>query len=284
MATIPLSFGTGGAGSDEATATRAQVLAPYTAITSDSDDEAVAGTMVDKSGQTTNAVVSQNGAYLRLKTPVAAFYSLTSYLRAKLSDLGNAAANQVLANATFTSSAGIAQQGSIPTKTGQTYYTSSSDQKVDAGQYLGGNQVFKGVTTSNIASGNILNGVTIKVGDSDDAGRIASVEGNVRRYAYSFTNATSSSATKTYKTGRGNVQFPYITLNPGFYITMVSAYVDNNNHNSACSDRYYGIQVRSINDQNGWFCEDINIQNKTSVEIPVYSKNTTYHVNIAGYY
>lgn len=284
MATIPLSFGTGGAGSDDATATRAQVLAPYTAITSDSDDEAVAGTMVDKSGTNQDAEVDQNGSFFRLKIPVAGFYSLTSYLRTALSSLGNAAANQVLKGATFTSSAGINQTGTIESKSAQTYYTSGSDQKINAGQYLNGDQIFKGVTTSNIAAGNILNGVNIRVGDSTNSGRIANVTGNVRRYAYAFRNITSSSTTKTYKTGRGNVSFPYITINAGFYITMVSAYVDNNNHNSACSDRYYGIMVRSINDSNGWFCEDINIQDKTSVEIPVYSKNTTYHVNIAGYY
>lgn len=284
MATIPLSFGTGGSGSSDVTATQAQVLSPYTAITSDSDDEPVVGTMVDKSNQTTTAEVSQNGAYLRLKTPLAAFYSLTSYLRTKLENLGNAKANQVLQGATFTSTAGILQEGSIPTKAAETFNVSGSDRTIDAGQYLGGNQVIRGVTTSNIAASNILNGVNIKVGDSADSGRIANVTGNVRRYAYSFTTITSSSGTKTFKTGRGNVSFPYITVNPGFYITMISAYVDNNNHNSACTDRYYGVMVRSINDTSGWFCEDINVQDKRSVEIPVYSKSQAYHVNIAGYY
>lgn len=44
--------GGSGTGSDECTATKAQVLENYTAVTSDSDDEAAGGTMPDKSGKT----------------------------------------------------------------------------------------------------------------------------------------------------------------------------------------------------------------------------------------
>lgn len=44
--------GGSGTGSDECTATKAQVLENYTAVTSDSDDEAAEGTMPDKSGLT----------------------------------------------------------------------------------------------------------------------------------------------------------------------------------------------------------------------------------------
>lgn len=283
MATIPLSFGTGGAGSDDATATRAQVLAPYTAITSDSDDEAVAGTMVDKSGTNQDAEVDQSSTFLRLKIPVAGFYSLTSYLRTALSSLGNAAANQVLKGVKFTSSAGINQTGTIESKAAETYYTSGSDRTIAAGQYLSGAQTIKGVTTSNIAAGNILNGVNIRVGDSANSGRVANVTGNVRKYAYLSTTATSSSTTKTWHTGVGNKNFFYLTLNPGFYITMVSAFVDANHYNSACSDRIYGVAVRNASDGNGYLAE-MNVQGKTSVEIPVSSQNKQYVVNIAGYY
>ena len=283
MATIPLSFGTGGAGSDDVTATRAQVLAPYTAITSDSDDEPVEGTMVDKSGTNQDAEIDQNGSFLRLKIPVAGFYALTSYLRAALSSFGNAAANQVLKGVKFTSTAGINQEGTIESKSAQTYYTSGSDQTIQAGQYLSGNQVIKGVTTSNIAAGNILNGVNIRVGDSTNSGRIANVTGNVRRYAYTSISVTSSSSTKTWATGSGNRSFYYLTLNPGFTILMVSAFVDGNHHNSACSDRGNGVEVRNSSDGNGYLCQ-MNVQYKTSVEIPVSSRNQTYVVSIAGYY
>ena len=51
MATIPISFpGGGGGSSDEVTASKAQVLAGYTAITTDSDDEPMEGTMPNKGG------------------------------------------------------------------------------------------------------------------------------------------------------------------------------------------------------------------------------------------
>ena len=42
--------GAAGSGSDESTANRKHVLAPYTAITGDSGDDPTTGTMLDQSG------------------------------------------------------------------------------------------------------------------------------------------------------------------------------------------------------------------------------------------
>lgn len=110
MALIPLNFGLGGSGgSDEVTATKNQVLAGYTAITSDSNDEPIEGT--------------------------------------------------------------------IPTKSSETYNTSSSDRTIESGQYLSGVQTIKGVTTENISAGNIKKNVVVKVGDDENAGRITNITG-----------------------------------------------------------------------------------------------------------
>ena len=52
MAKVPITLsGGGGTGSDECTASKAQVLAGYMAVTSDSEDEAAAGTMPDNGDQ-----------------------------------------------------------------------------------------------------------------------------------------------------------------------------------------------------------------------------------------
>ena len=67
--------------------------------------------------------------------------------------------------------------GSVSSKAAATYNTSSSDQTIAAGQYIGGAQTIKAVTTSNIAAGNIKAGVTVNVGDSNDEDRIAGVTG-----------------------------------------------------------------------------------------------------------
>lgn len=177
MARVPISFATGGADSSELTATKARVLAPYTAITSDSDDEPAAGTMTDKSDSISTAAVSQNGNNIRMKVPANGYYNTNAYMQAAASSFGNAAQNQVLSGATFTSSAGLNKGGSIPSKSAATYNVSSSNQTIASGQYLGGAQTIRGVTTSNIAAGNIKKGVTVQVGDAASSGRIANVAG-----------------------------------------------------------------------------------------------------------
>lgn len=67
--------------------------------------------------------------------------------------------------------------GSVTSKAAATYNTSTSDQTISGSQYLSGDQTIKGVTTSNIAAGNIKAGVTVNVGDSNDEDRIAGVTG-----------------------------------------------------------------------------------------------------------
>jgi len=67
--------------------------------------------------------------------------------------------------------------GSMTEKAAATYNTSTSDQSVAANQYLTGAQTIKGVYTSNIEAANIKRGVTVKVGDSSNTGRIKNVTG-----------------------------------------------------------------------------------------------------------
>lgn len=290
MATIPLSFGTGGAGSDDATATLAQVLSPYTAITSDSNDEAEPGTMVDKSGTTSTAAVSESGSNIKMAVPANGYYDTAASLQAAASTFGNASAADVLSGKTFTSSAGLTKSGTISSKAAATYNTSSSDQEIASGQYLSGKQTIKAVTTSNISAANIKYGVNVKVGDANNSGRIANVTGSCHEVVYFFKNLTSTASNnkKNWTTGVGTRSFSYLTIDSsvvgaGFNVLMVSAFVDSNNHNSACSDRYYGVMVRNSSDGTGYFCEG-SIQGTGTKYIPVSSSNQAYHVNICGYY
>lgn len=125
-----LNGGGNGNMSDEVTATKAQVLKGYTAITSDSDDEP--------------------------------------------------------------------EEGTIPTKAATTYNTSSSDQTIPAGQYTGGAQTIKAVTTSNIDAGNIKKGVVVKVGDADNAGRIKNVTGTYTTVSSGQSAVTAAALRKGY--------------------------------------------------------------------------------------
>lgn len=94
------------------------------------------------------------------------------------SDDVTATADQVLAPYTaITADSSEPVEGTIPSKSASTYNTSTSDQIINSGQYLSGNQTIKGVTTSNISAGNIKKGIVVKVGDANDDDRIKNVTG-----------------------------------------------------------------------------------------------------------
>lgn len=96
--------------------------------------------------------------------------------------------NTVTAPAGYYASAGTKTVGTA--KAAATYNTSTSDQTIAAGNYLTGAQTIKAVKTENISSSNIKDGVTITVGDENDADRIAGVAGT-------FTDASTVSSGQT---------------------------------------------------------------------------------------
>lgn len=65
----------------------------------------------------------------------------------------------------------------LTTQAAQTIYPSTSDQTIASGKFLTGTQTVKGVLLTNLSASNIVSGVTVKVGDSADDDRIASVTG-----------------------------------------------------------------------------------------------------------
>lgn len=86
----------------------------------------------------------------------------------------------------------VSLTANVTTKAAATIYPSASDQSIASGTYLTGAQTIKGVTYSNLTADNIKNGVTVTIGDSADADRIASVTGT-----YSGGGGTLTVATKT---------------------------------------------------------------------------------------
>ena len=123
--------------------------------------------------------------------------------------------------------------GTIASKAAATYNTSTSDQTISAGQYLSGAQTIKAVTTSNLTAANVKNGVNIKVGDSNEAGRIINVTGTFGndatvaagdmlsgKIAYNgankITGSIPSKAAATYNTSTSDQ-----TITTGQYISGV---------------------------------------------------------------
>ena len=80
----------------------------------------------------------------------------------------------------------------LTTQAAQTIYPSTSDQTIASGKYLTGTQTIKAVTTTNLSAGNIKSGVTVKVGDSADDDRVASVTGSYSGIDVSDTTAAAS--------------------------------------------------------------------------------------------
>lgn len=90
----------------------------------------------------------------------------------------------------------VSLTASVTTKSAATYHPSTTDQTINASQYLTGAQTIKAVTTTNLTAANIANGVTVKVGDSTDDDCVASVTGTL-----SFVNIYSGSSAPSSSTG-----------------------------------------------------------------------------------
>lgn len=89
----------------------------------------------------------------------------------------------------------VSLTANVTTKAAATFNTSTTDQTIASGTYLTGTQTIKAVTVSNtLTASNILNGVTIKIGDANDDDRIASVTGNVQFVTYYTGSSTPSSS------------------------------------------------------------------------------------------
>lgn len=104
----------------------------------------------------------------------------------------------------------------MTTKGATTYNASTSDQSIASGTYLTGAQTIRKITTANISAGNIKKGVTITVGDSGSATRIANVTGT----AVVATIETTSYLPICFSTGTNGVVTMY--YNNGWYLKAAS--------------------------------------------------------------
>lgn len=150
--------GGGGASSDDCTLMRAAVPAGMKAVTADSDDEAMEGTLnPDTTLADSQALSGQT--FLKWNPQTKLFERHTGSMA------NRGAVNQSLAiNGSYTIPAGF-HNGSgkvsqdIPTKGAQTYTPGTTNQTIAAGQYLTGAQTIKG--DPNLRPENIKKGVSI---------------------------------------------------------------------------------------------------------------------------
>ena len=75
-------------------------------------------------------------------------------------------------------------------KSAASYNPSTTDQIINANQYLAGAQTIKKVTVSNLLAQYIAQGVTVKVGCEEDDDAIASVTGSLSSVVVSQDSTT----------------------------------------------------------------------------------------------
>lgn len=83
----------------------------------------------------------------------------------------------------------------LTTQGAQTIHPSTTDQTIASGKYLTGAQTVKAVTVTNLTAENIVEGVTVKIGDSTDDDCVASVTGTASggRYVATISGTGNSS-------------------------------------------------------------------------------------------
>ena len=99
----------------------------------------------------------------------------------------------------------------LASKAAATYNTSTADQTIGSYQWLTGTQTIKSVTTSNLAAANIASGVTVKVGDANNASRITQVTGTYAP-AVSTLTVTPTESQQTFN-ATGVYGYKPVTVN-----------------------------------------------------------------------
>lgn len=82
----------------------------------------------------------------------------------------------------------------LTTQAAQTIHPSTTDQTIASGKYLTGAQTIKAVTTTNLTAANIVQGVTVKIGDSTDDDCVASVTGTAETGGNDFVITLTQNA------------------------------------------------------------------------------------------
>ena len=140
--------------------------------------------------------------------------------------------------------------GTIQDQAAATYNTSTSDQTIAAGKYLAGAQTIKAVTTENIDAGNIKPGVTMKVGDANNSGRIKNVTSTMTAKSaatYNTSTTDQTIAADQYLTGAQTIRkVTTANISAGNIKTGVTVKVGD----AADDDRIVGVTGTFTSDAN----------------------------------
>lgn len=182
---------------------------------------------------TTDAPVLVSGSYLYINK------GYTDNLKISLAKLvpdgasADLASDKILSGYSAYDNDGALVAGSIPTVAGGTNYATTAEQTVvQAGKYVSGDVKIAAVESVNLNAANIKSGVTVKVGDSADDDRIASVAGT-----FSAANTVSAGQTAA---AAGQILEDYSAFVDGAEVQGTMA------NNGAISETMDGLTVTSV--------------------------------------
>ena len=85
----------------------------------------------------------------------------------------------------------ITEEEGVTVQPASTYYVSTADRTISQYRYLTGSQTLKSVTYTGLTAGNIVSGVTVKIGDSANPSRIVQIVGTASTGGLDTSDATA---------------------------------------------------------------------------------------------
>ena len=275
----------GGNGSSDVTATKNQLLAGYTAITNDSDDDPIQGT-IPVNSPASNQALNCGGAHTVKQGYHPQAYTITANSLASQTS-GTAAAGHILSGKTAWVN-GSKISGTIPSKGATTITPGTSNQTaISAGTYASGAITVAG--NSNLVAGNIRKGVTI-FGVTGTFSGIATSPYVFLKYGNSINNppvdatggATAIKKFLSWNTSGGKASGSYINayyigVNNNVYGDTGTASIRFNNAVDLSSYRYLKCNVLKSGLSTGTVSYILGISTSTSATS--YSRHTSISVD-----
>ena len=160
----------------------------------------------------------------------------------------------------------------VTTKAATTFHPSTSDQSIASGTYTTGAQTIKAVTTSNLTAANIKNGVTVTVGDADDADRVLSVTGTYEGGGGGEVNIGTKTVTNADATDT-SIQFTGLEGTPKAFFVRCTTTLSRSSsyrHYYVATMEYNGTSTKG----NRWYRYNGQFSNITSGYSYTYSSGT----------